>query len=120
MITTLPVKMLKEKWFIELIRGHNMEKEERKRTTIHLPRSAKGMKLRIRKLTPTECFRLMDVPEDKIKRMISIGEDGKQVISNSQLYKLAGNSIVVACMEKMFKNLLMGSEPKEGEQLLLF
>lgn len=44
---------------------------------------------RIRKLTPRECFRLMDVSETDIDKLLNAG------ISNSQLYKLAGNSIVV-------------------------
>ena len=48
----------------------------------------------IRKLTPREYFRLMDVPEDMIDILTTAG------ISNSQLYKLAGNSIVVAVDRK--------------------
>lgn len=53
----------------------------------------------IRKLTPRECFRLMDVPERYIDRLLSAG------ISNSQLYKLAGNSIVVACLYHIFRKM---------------
>lgn len=53
----------------------------------------------IRKLTPRECFRLMDVPEHYIDRLLSAG------ISNSQLYKLAGNSIVVACLYHIFRKM---------------
>ena len=52
---------------------------------------------RIRKLTPRECFRLMgftDADFDKIKG-----------ISNTQLYKMAGNSIVVNVLEAIFKQL---------------
>lgn len=94
--------------------------EERKKTTIHLPKDAEGKELRIRKLTPRECFRAMDVDEDKIDAMMSKNEKGEQIISNSQLYKLAGNSIVVSCMEHMFRNLFYGSEPEEGTQLFLF
>lgn len=54
---------------------------------------------RIRKLTPRECFRLMDVDEDVIDKIQAAG------ISNSQQYKLAGNSIVVACLEKIFEQM---------------
>lgn len=97
-----------------------METNERKKTIIHLPKSAEGKKLRIRKLTPRECFRLMDVPEEKIDKMMSKDEKGVQLISNSQLYKLAGNSICVCCMQHLFGNLLYGSEPRVGEQLTLF
>ena len=52
---------------------------------------------RIRKLTPRECFRLMgftDADFDKIKG-----------ISNTQLYKMAGNSIVVNVLEGIFREL---------------
>lgn len=57
---------------------------------------------RIRKLTPKECFRLMDMDD---KYIDTIQEAG---ISNSQQYKLAGNSIVVACLYYIFKNLFIG------------
>lgn len=56
--------------------------------------------LRIRKLTPKECFRLMGF-DDKDCDVLS--ENG---ISNSQLYKLAGNSIVVDVLEEIFVALL--------------
>jgi site-specific DNA-cytosine methylase len=55
--------------------------------------------IRIRKLTPKECFRLMDVSDEDIEKLLNSG------ISNSQLYKLAGNSIVVSCMTKIFSQL---------------
>jgi len=49
---------------------------------------------RIRKLTPRECFRLQDFPEDF-----------KFVVSNSQLYKQAGNSISANIMEMIFEQI---------------
>jgi site-specific DNA-cytosine methylase len=55
---------------------------------------------RIRKLTPRECFRLMGCDEETIDIIQAAG------ISNSQQYKLAGNSIVVACLEKIFEQML--------------
>jgi DNA (cytosine-5)-methyltransferase 1 len=55
----------------------------------------------IRKLTPRECLRLMDVRDQDIDKMINAG------ISNAQLYKLAGNSIVVEVIYQIFKNLLI-------------
>ena len=67
--------------------------------------------IRIRKLTCRECLRLMDVDEPKIDIMLNAG------ISDSQLYKMAGNSIVVACMEGIFYNLF---SEEEQEQLTLF
>ena len=56
--------------------------------------------LKIRKLTPKECWRLMSFTDSDIEKCISIG------ISNTQLYKQAGNSIVVSILEGIFKNLL--------------
>lgn len=61
---------------------------------------------RIRKLTERECFRLMDVPEEYIDRIQAAG------ISRSQQYKMAGNSIVVACMYHIWRKLFIDTEIK--------
>ncbi|MBD5357333.1 MAG: hypothetical protein HDR88_10070 [Bacteroides sp.] len=73
----------------------------------------KTTRFRIRKLTPRECYRLMDMPEENIDRLLSSG------ISKSQHYKLAGNSIVVACLYHIFKNLFTNEIP-QNQQLSLF
>lgn len=65
----------------------------------------------IRKLTERECFRLMDVNESDIDKIQDSG------VSRSQQYKMAGNSIVVACMEGIFFNLF---STEEQETLTLF
>lgn len=49
---------------------------------------------RIRRLTPFECFRLMD-----------FNEDFKWNVSDSQAYKQAGNSIVVSCLVEIISKL---------------
>lgn len=54
--------------------------------------------LRIRKLTPKECWRLMGFDDEDF-------EKASQVNSNAQLYKQAGNSIVVNVLEAIFKEL---------------
>lgn len=56
-------------------------------------------RLRIRRLTPRELFRLMDVDEEYIDKMLESG------VPKSSLQKAAGNSIVVACMERIFEEL---------------
>lgn len=53
---------------------------------------------RIRKLTPLECWRLMGFKDEQFRK-------AEAVCSNSQLYKQAGNSIVVNVMEEIFKEL---------------
>jgi DNA (cytosine-5)-methyltransferase 1 len=55
--------------------------------------------LRIRKLTPKECWRLMGFDDEDF-------EKAAKVNSNTQLYKQAGNSIVVNVLEAILKNLL--------------
>ena len=54
--------------------------------------------LKIRKLTPKECYRLMGFDDEDFYK-------AEAVNSNSQLYKQAGNSIVVDVLEAVFANL---------------
>lgn len=60
---------------------------------------------RIRKLTPLECHRLMGVKDEDFYKMKNAG------ISDSQLYKLAGNSIVVDVLEAIFRNIKFTEKP---------
>ncbi|WP_144522971.1 DNA (cytosine-5-)-methyltransferase [Bacillus pumilus] len=55
---------------------------------------------RIRKLTPLECWRLQAFDDEDFEKAVVVG------ISNSQLYKQAGNSITVTVLEEIFKELL--------------
>lgn len=55
---------------------------------------------RIRKLTPKECWRLMGFDDDDFEKAKAAG------ISNTQLYKQAGNSIVVQVLERIFEKLI--------------
>lgn len=74
--------------------------------------------MRIRKLTPRECGRLMDCDEKTIDVMLNCG------VSKSALYKLYGNSIGIACLYGIFRKLFIEQEPDmvKGEpiQLSLF
>jgi len=56
--------------------------------------------MRIRKLTPKECWRLMGFDDEDFNK-------AEKVCSNSQLYKQAGNSIVVNVLEGILRNLLI-------------
>lgn len=67
---------------------------------------------RIRKLTPRECWRLMGVKDEQFDRLHDI--------SNSQLYKMAGNSIVVDVLEAIFINLFSPEIKEKEKQLSLF
>ena len=54
---------------------------------------------KIRKLTPTECFRLMGFTDRDIKLCMEMD------ISDSQLYKQAGNSIITYCIKLIMEHL---------------
>lgn len=55
--------------------------------------------MRIRKLTPLECWRLMGFDDTDFYKAKFVG------MSDTQLYKMAGNSIVVNVLEFIFKEL---------------
>lgn len=64
-----------------------------------------AIKYRIRKLTPKECWRLMNFSDSDF-------EKASKVNSNTQLYKEAGNSIVVSCLTAIFSQLnIQGIKP---------
>lgn len=58
---------------------------------------------RIRKLTPLECWRLMDFSDEDFHK-------AEKVNSNTQLYKQAGNSIVVNVLVAILGQLFTGKE----------
>jgi DNA (cytosine-5)-methyltransferase 1 len=68
---------------------------------------------RIRKLTPRECFRLMGVEDKDIDTIQASG------VSNSQQYKMAGNSIVVDVLYHLFRKMFTETQ-SEDRQLTLF
>lgn len=59
--------------------------------------------IRVRKLTPRECFRLMGFSDEDFDKAASVN-------SNSQLYKQAGNSIVVNVLTAIFGQMIDGKE----------
>ena len=83
------------------------------RMPLILIENGKRKKYRIRKLTTTECFRIQDVSDEDIEKMKQAG------IAKTNLYKLAGNSIVVSCMYHIFRKLFVEKEC-ESNQLSLF
>lgn len=54
--------------------------------------------VKIRKLTPRECFRLQGFPDEYFDR-------AAEVCSDSQLYKQAGNSVTVNVIYEIAKRL---------------
>ena len=58
-----------------------------------------GDYFRLRRLTPSECFRLMGVDEKNIRKLTSSG------VPEGQLYKMAGNAIVVKVMCHLYTSI---------------
>lgn len=67
-------------------------------------------KYRIRKLTPLECWRLMGFTDEEFKAAESVN-------SNTQLYKQAGNSIVVDVLVGIFRNIIESMEVIKMDEL---
>lgn len=61
--------------------------------------ATKDATLRIRKLTPKECWRLMGFDDEDFYK-------AEKVCSNAQLYKQAGNSIVVNVLMAIFEEMI--------------
>lgn len=75
-------------------------------TTVQKDNLVSNNNIRIRKLTPRECFRLMGVDDADIDTIQAAG------ISNSQQYKMAGNSIVVDVLYYIFANMFLTEEDR--------
>ncbi|AXF39882.1 DNA cytosine methyltransferase [Bacillus phage vB_BthS_BMBphi] len=73
-----------------------------------IPQQDTLINYRIRRLTPLECWRLMGITDEDFYKAKDAGT------SDSQLYKQAGNAIVVDVLYYIFKNML------EEKQLELF
>jgi site-specific DNA-cytosine methylase len=72
-------------------------------------------RIEIRKMTPIEALRLMDVTDDDISKMKSAG------IAKTNLYRLAGNSIVVNVLYHIFRMMFIpGQDSGIPKQQTLF
>jgi len=102
-ITTGPDRHPLDNYIVEpqIIEGGNLNNPKWHNAGVQLQH-------RIRKLTPKECLRLMGWKDAEIDKIIACG------MSNSQMYKQAGNSIVLQVLEAIFGNLFL-KEIKEYE-----
>lgn len=65
-------------------------------------------KYRVRRLTPNETWRLMGCKDNDFLK-------ASQVVSNTSLYKQAGNSIVVNVLEAVFRNMFMSDNTSKDD-----
>ena len=68
-------------------------------------------KLTIRKLTETECLRLMGFNDEEIGRLKDAKDaKGKPLFSRTAIYQFAGNSVVVDCFEAITMEIIKDME----------
>ena len=118
---------------------NNMEtKQEYKHPTKEQLIAYFGDRIRVRKMTPREAFRLMDVSEEDIDKIQGypykevqerrkahatltqkeLAKDyiGKGSIPKTAQYRLAGNSIVVNVLYHIFRTLFIPNQPENQKQ----
>lgn len=93
-----------------------------------------SQRIRVRKMTPRETMRLMDVDDADIDKIMNATETvtlkngtvkTKKAISKTAVYKLAGNSIVVSVLYHIFRTMFIpgqpeNEKPKETKQYTIF
>lgn len=110
-------------YWVAIIRKMSKENLPKEKGVVYTAKSGDSYEVYIRKYTPTDCYRLMGVHDEDIKTLLSVDQEGKQIISNSKHYQLAGNSIVTNCMTAMFEELFYPSGKHTADkhgQLSLF
>lgn len=66
---------------------------------VHMTEQEMIDSLAIRKLTPTEAFRLMGMRDEDVEKCRAVG------LSNSSLYKIAGNGLISNCVQYIMEHL---------------
>jgi site-specific DNA-cytosine methylase len=111
-----------DNWILELKDNDNMD------NLVYHPHPTKeqlleyfSQSIRVRKMTPREAFRLMDVDDADIDKIMNAKETvvlkngttkTHKAISKTACYKLAGNSIVVACLYHIFRTMFIPNQPE--------
>ena len=87
-----------------------------------------GQRIRVRKMTPREAMRLMDVDDAGIDKIMNATETvtlkngtvkTKKAISKTAVYKLAGNSIVVSVLYHIFRTMFIPNQPGNNNQTVI-
>ena len=123
-----------DNWILELKNNDNMkELVYHEHPTKEQLLEYFSRRIRVRKMTPREAMRLMDVDDADIDKIMNATETvtlkngtvkTKKAISKTALYKLAGNSIVVSCLYHIFRTMFIPDQPENNnshpKQLTLF
>ena len=116
-----------DNWILELKNNDNMnELVYHEHPTKEQLLEYFSRRIRVRKMTPREAMRLMDVDDADIGKIMNATETvtlkngtvkTKKAISKTAVYKLAGNSIVVSCLYHIFRTLLLPDQPENNQPI---
>lgn len=99
-------------WYVT--HNHNNDRKEQTMIAQINPKTRECRVFDIRKLTPTETYRLMGVSDGDIRRLMDAP------LAASAHYKLAGNSIVVDVMTALFRQVWFTQQDEGPRQMTLF
>ena len=118
-----------DNWILELKNNDNMnELVYHEHPTKEQLLEYFSRRIRVRKMTPREAMRLMDVDDSDIDKIMNATEtftlkDGtvktKKAISKTAVYKLAGNSIVVSVLYHIFRTMFIPDQPENNRQVII-
>lgn len=111
-----------DNWILELKNNDNMEElVYHEHPTKEQLLEYFSRRIRVRKMTPREAMRLMDVDDKDIDKMMNAEETvtlkngtvkTKKAISKTKLYALAGNSICVNVLYHIFRTMFLENQPE--------
>lgn len=111
-----------DNWILELQNNNNMkELVYHKHPTKEQLLEYFGRRIRVRKMTPKTAFRLMDVDDADIDKIMNATETvtlkngtvkTKKAVSKTKLYALAGNSICVNVLYHIFRTMFLENQPE--------
>lgn len=131
-----------DNWILELKNNKNMELTYHEHPTKEDLLEYFGRRIRVRKMTPREAFRLQDCSDEDIEKIQAypfktyaareaaiakadkreLARIKRESICKTAQYKLAGNSIVCNVLTHIFRCLFIPNQPENNEptQLTLF
>ena len=114
-----------DNWILELKNNDNMnELVYHEHPTKEQLLEYFSRRIRVRKMTPREAMRLMDVDDADIDKIMNATETvtlkngtvkTKKAISKTAIYRLAGNSIVVSVLYHIFRTLFITDQPEHKQ-----
>lgn len=112
-----------DNWILELNNNKSMESTYHEHPTKEQLLEYFSQRIRVRKMTPREAMRLMDVDDADIDKIMNATETvtlkngtvkTKKAISKTKLYALAGNSICVNVLYHIFRTMFLENQPENA------